>query len=277
MVYGQESLTPFACGQCLQCRINYCRVWKARIMLEATGYKENSFVTLTMNEDYNRADGSLDIKDFQRYLKRLRKRIGKFRYYGIGEYGPESYRPHYHFILFGYGREVQSFIEKAWNTEKVERGFIDVGDLNNESASYIVGYHVEKIGKKDDYRLGDREPVFMVSSRGKPKYGIGAEAVKKIGETVRKSPGFDKRIIRAIPFGKGNVPLGRYLSDKLSVAQGLSEDAKCAEQKADFCEMIEKYYDESLSQYAINTLDDNYVKRLQREKRHEIFKSRRFI
>lgn len=41
-------------------------------------------------------------RHYQLFFKRLRKWYGKpIRYFGTGEYGSKTQRPHYHFIIFG--------------------------------------------------------------------------------------------------------------------------------------------------------------------------------
>ena len=46
---------------------------------------------------------SLRKRDFQLFMKRLRKKYSddRIRFYACGEYGSETFRPHYHAILFG--------------------------------------------------------------------------------------------------------------------------------------------------------------------------------
>ena len=104
------------CGQCLGCRLHRSNVWMARIMHEASLYLDNCFVTLTYRERadctreelrngwYVPEDGSLRKKDFQKFMKRLRKRFAgsKVRYYQCGEYGEKLQRPHHHACLFNF-------------------------------------------------------------------------------------------------------------------------------------------------------------------------------
>ena len=44
---------------------------------------------------------SLNKREFQLFMKRLRKRFSNVRYFMCGEYGDLFKRPHYHAILFG--------------------------------------------------------------------------------------------------------------------------------------------------------------------------------
>lgn len=89
------------CGKCLECRIQHARDWADRCVIEAKQYKYNYFVTLTYDDAHLPERNSLNPKDLQLFLKRLRKRFKgvKIRFLASGEYG-SSFRPHYHLILF---------------------------------------------------------------------------------------------------------------------------------------------------------------------------------
>lgn len=96
------------CGHCLECRLEYSRMWADRCMLEALDHKENCFITLTYDDlniplvDGVRPDTgevtkfkTLDKRDLQLFVKRLRKRLGgdvKIRYFACGEYGEQTLR-----------------------------------------------------------------------------------------------------------------------------------------------------------------------------------------
>ena len=89
------------CGRCIGCRMRRASDWSLRVMHEAQLWKENCFVTLTYGHGKLPPNGSLDHGDFQLFMKRLRKRVGKpVRFYMCGEYGDEGGRAHYHACLF---------------------------------------------------------------------------------------------------------------------------------------------------------------------------------
>ena len=89
------------CGQCIGCRMRRASDWTIRVMHEASLHSENCFVTLTYGRDKLPPDGSLEHRDFQLFMKRLRRHFGKtVRFYMCGEYGPLNFRPHYHACLF---------------------------------------------------------------------------------------------------------------------------------------------------------------------------------
>lgn len=157
------------CGQCIGCRLEYSRQWASRIMLEASTHEFNSFVTLTYNEDNLPYPPSLDHRHIQKFLKRLRKRLPgqNLRYYMAGEYGSDTFRPHYHICLFGW-----DFPDKCLFSRKNDNnlytsdflntlwpyGFSSVGALTFESAAYVARYVTKKINNQDKaYEYTDPE------------------------------------------------------------------------------------------------------------------------
>lgn len=229
LITGDRSrLTPFPCGQCLACRINKSRVWKARILLEAGCYQDNSFVTLTYNDDNLPQHRSLCKPDLQKFFKRFRYYTKglNIRYYAVGEYGElgphlvkgvidPGKRPHYHACLFGIGKEYESVINNAWL-----KGNIDLGELNNESAAYITGYITEKEFKKDDKNIGFRTPVFSVMS--KMDGGIGTSAIKYIKNKTEYNKALQGSIPQVRVAGK-LMPIGRYMQEKLEDGLGIPD------------------------------------------------------
>lgn len=108
------SAVKIPCGKCIGCRLDYSRQWANRCMLEAQYHDSVYFATITYNDKYVpretfEHDGklvqvlSLRKRHFQLFMKRLRKRFSedKIRFFAAGEYGSETFRPHYHVILFG--------------------------------------------------------------------------------------------------------------------------------------------------------------------------------
>lgn len=167
------------CGRCINCRINKRRAWTARILLEARTHPSSSFVTLTYNEEScprDPLDGTpiLFKRDFQLWMKRFRKAIGEqIRYFGVGEYGDDSWRPHYHACVFGLDCAAhEETLEETWG-----QGFVQVGELVPARAAYCASYTVKKFTQADDELLGGRPPEFALQSR---KPGIGVPAVERL-------------------------------------------------------------------------------------------------
>lgn len=68
------------CGQCIGCRIDRSRAWAMRCVHQASLYPDNSFVTLTYAPEYLPYNGSLVHRDFQLFMKRLRKKYSKKKF-----------------------------------------------------------------------------------------------------------------------------------------------------------------------------------------------------
>lgn len=280
-LYTEESrlaATPFACGQCFPCRVNQCRIWTHRLLLEQTQHGDSSFITLTYNDDNIPEGGNLVKTDLQNFLKRLRKRLNplKIRYYAVGEYGDERYRPHFHLAMFGIGNVHTSAINTAWNSGDYngdERGYTYYGDLNKDTARYITGYITKKLTARDDPHLKTLNKEFMTCS--KVNGGIGYGAIKKIAQELLKNPYFEPRILRELNYGKKRLPLGRYLTNKLSDDLGVSD--------SDIEKAFKDYQDNIFDMHAgkpdylDSIIDEESAKRYQQRKRYQIYKQKRRI
>lgn len=198
----------------------------------------NCFVTLTYRDKldctleqveggyYVPDDWSLNKKHFQDFMKRLRKHFPKqeIRYFYAGEYGRKCKhgidlsitdcplcncgRPHYHACLFncsfddlvayqsdgGIIRYTSPTLESIW-----KYGFVDVGELNFNSAAYTARYILKKvkgIKSEDHYMTYDLDgviswiqPEYVGMSRGNAKHkgkkcGIGAGWFEKYQDDV---------------------------------------------------------------------------------------------
>jgi hypothetical protein len=64
-------------------------------------HDRSAFLTLTYADKMLPADRSISVKHWQLFAKRLRKEVGPFRFYHVGEYGEKKGRPHYHAMIFG--------------------------------------------------------------------------------------------------------------------------------------------------------------------------------
>ena len=157
---GIEKMTV-ACGGCIGCRLDRSRAWAARIIHESQLHDENCFITLTYDEDkmprlFTGGPGTLLKSDFQKFMKRLRKRLAprKIKYYMCGEYGDNYNRPHYHACVFGFQPEDQELFtingeNQVYTSEMLSktwgRGFVTVGSLTFESAAYVSRYVLKKV------------------------------------------------------------------------------------------------------------------------------------
>lgn len=158
------------CGGCTGCRADSARAWALRCWLELQEHSSATFATLTYADEHLPPRGSLRKDDLQRFWKRLRN-AAFVRYFGCGEYGETTQRPHYHAIIYGLGPEMQDVLEYAWKL-----GHVRADAVSPASIAYVAGYTQKKLGVPGVYRW--REPPFRVMSRNP---GIGASAMRHPG------------------------------------------------------------------------------------------------
>lgn len=154
------------CGQCILCRLEHARQWAVRITHEAQLWDQNSFVTLTYADEHLPTHNSLNYSDLQKFWKRLRKRIGKLRFYAVGEYGDKENRPHYHACIFGHDFTNNRTIVRRgphplWTNDDLQSswglGFTSAGALTFETAQYTAAYVTKKLNNKRKYVRVDEE------------------------------------------------------------------------------------------------------------------------
>lgn len=148
----RTDLVTVPCGKCLGCRADYANDWATRCYHEAQIAPPALFATLTYESVPE--NGSLCATDFQRFLKRLRKRVStRFTFYGCGEYGEKKSRPHYHTLFFGIDfldRELVTYRHDApvWHSELLsatwKHGFTELTPMNWAAARYVAGYVAKK-------------------------------------------------------------------------------------------------------------------------------------
>lgn len=183
------------CGQCIGCRLKYSQEWAVRLMHEKQMHEDSCFITLTMNDEYLQSRDnpySLDKSEFQRFMKRLRKRYGKkIRFFHCGEYGEKNSRPHYHAIVFGMDFEDKELFQvrdeiRLFTSESLAKlwpyGFVTIGDVTMESCAYVARYVTKKIKGKD----ADKHYI-----RWDPLTGEGI-SIEKEYATMSRKPGIGK-------------------------------------------------------------------------------------
>lgn len=266
--------TPFPCGRCMSCKINKARMWSHRILLEANEYDFSSFVTLTYDDKHLPDPPHVRVTHLQNFLKRLRNRSGRrFRYYGVGEYGSRSYRPHYHVVLFGMGLDTHSNIRDSWRFCDPKFG-VHIGELNKDSARYITGYVTKKYTDQDPVNYGKRKEFALMS---KQEGGIGYPAIKRMAETISKNPMYDGNIIRELKYGKTKrMPLGRYLTQKMAEELQISP-SKIQEEFWEYQqEMLDKHLENGTYFYD-SIVNEKRQERINKETRFKIYRSRRSL
>ena len=211
----QDAISEFKlpCGGCEGCLLERSRQWAVRCMHEAQLWEKNCFITLTYEDPppWN----SLVHSDFQKFMKRLRKRFkgdkefvddrtGKsshpIRFYMAGEYGSARGRPHYHACIFNYAFEDLKFLRRTNSGSDLYRsaqleslwpyGYSSVGDVTFESAAYVARYVMKKQNQEIDVHAPvDLETGEVIErlpeyNRMSLKPGIGANFVDKYKSDV---------------------------------------------------------------------------------------------
>ncbi|WP_308620104.1 hypothetical protein [uncultured Desulfovibrio sp.] len=201
---------PFPCGQCLPCLINKRRLWTHRLLLEAMCHERAAFITLTFREEDYPSDGSVQKRDVQLWIKRLRKLASprKLRYYAVGEYGALTHRAHYHAIVFGIDTADIGLVEQSWPF-----GHVFVAECNRLTIQYVVGYVTKKMVRKDD----GIQKEFAVMSR---RPGLGFDSVVKLSGLIRDPKyahlfQWDSSIPDGLRHGRMLMPFDRFIKDKL--------------------------------------------------------------
>lgn len=147
------------CGKCEACIVSTAQEWRVRLEEEWYNSETSYFVTLTYDDSkiplVSNPDsfGQLHIvpsvskRDVQLFFKRLRKfdPDKKIRYYLVSEYGPTTFRPHYHALIFGLPKfsqdptkqivETTKLIQKNWSN-----GFVQVDKVSIGRISYVTKY-----------------------------------------------------------------------------------------------------------------------------------------
>lgn len=209
-----NGIMPCSCGQCDPCRNRRKKLWAGRIMLESFKHAYSSFITLTYADKYLPKDGSLNPKDLQRWLKRLRFAVEprRLRFYAAGEYGDTTWRPHYHAVVFGLSPLEVNTVRTTW-----DMGHVVVGDLTIQSAAYVAGYVTKKMSNRKDVRLDGKHPEFQRMSL---RPGVGALAVGDIAKVLYPHMDSQADVPLSLNSGGSKINLGRYLRSKLREALG---------------------------------------------------------
>lgn len=189
---GEVAEIQVGCGKCLGCLARNAREKMIRIMHETQVNPPSCFVTLTYDDEHLPPGRSLDLDHLQKFLKKLRRKMGLTRYFAIGEYGPETLRPHYHLILFlqdfkfdryfwrksdkGYPLDRSPTLETIWTF-----GSSEIGQTSLGSASYVARYVQQKQIFKKDWREGEPIPEFTTMSR---RPGLGRDWIQKFYSDV---------------------------------------------------------------------------------------------
>lgn len=148
------------CGHCLECRKAYQREWQFRLNHELKRCDVPIYLTLTYKDNCmpygdtedGRSCGCVDVRDVQKFLKRLRKNGGELfdglRYFCVAEYGTQgTIRPHYHMVLIAPNvtsvNQVRKLVQKSWKL-----GFEKTKFCTKDKIHYLTKY-LNKIDERN--------------------------------------------------------------------------------------------------------------------------------
>lgn len=191
------------CGRCIGCRLEYSRQWAIRCMHEAQMHDNNSFITLTYNDEHYPEDHSIHKSVLRNFIKNLRQRVKRdwikkhpelpdnyprIRFFGCGEYGEQRSRPHYHAIIFGYDFPDKILFQEEdgiqyYKSELLEsvwgKGFVTIGEVTFQSCGYVARYAMKK-------RTGDDEVIDKNGISNKQHYELVCPETGEIFQLERE-------------------------------------------------------------------------------------------
>ena len=174
--YRVLDILQVPCGKCVDClkkrSLDFACRAVCQIMYNRSICSNASvfFVTLTISDLVMRFNHSLSKRDLQLFFKRLRKVLDiDFKYFSCGEYGAQTFRPHYHFMIifntfvdYNYFKKVLS---KCWSF-----GLISCDETSDTaSICYVARYCDKKIENSltdnDFKKLGVVPPFILISQK----------------------------------------------------------------------------------------------------------------
>jgi len=171
--YSKEYATfQIPCGKCISCRLEYARQTAIRCVHEASTWPENSFITLTYNDE-NLGTGKLDYRDIQKFIKVVRnyrfqellnstfpklpqkeqrqlynsltkeRRLQLYEkirtsFFVCGEYGEKTKRKHWHILAFNWR---PSDCHPKYNTERGDTAY------SSDTLTNLWGKGITELGE----------------------------------------------------------------------------------------------------------------------------------
>lgn len=225
------------CGKCILCRKSRSQAVAVRAIKEASLYPQgSSFITLTFDDAHlaSCCPHGLDHRQFQLFMKRLGKRLGKCpRFLMCGEYGSLTARPHFHAVLFGFvssdpitypdGTWCESkTILDAWSVGGVPLGSVRCTPCNDNRVFYVAGYTLkdQQVGRDDDWY--DARGLTCPYQKWSRNPGLGFEWFRRFGSDCYHS-GYDfdldmPSVDSSVILGRKKVPFScRYFDTKFAL------------------------------------------------------------
>lgn len=271
----------FRCGRCIGCRADQAREWAIRIQHESRMHLFNYFVTLTYDEEHLPKSGHLQPKDLQEFFKAVRRLypVKTVSYFGCGEYGEETGRPHYHAVLFGPDFLDRRYLRDCdygdvWWSPSLEtcwpNGLSELTAVTERSAAYVAGYVRKKLipqaevadGKYLQIQEGRLRYVSPPFSRMSLRPAIGRRWIEKYWRSVYSRD--------SVVLGGKEWPVPRYY-DKWMEQDHPKEAHECQEHQ-DLLEEVKEERRERYegfgpkSWYELKAMEKRHRKRMEHER-----------
>lgn len=241
---GDEKLL-LPCGKCVGCQLAHSRDWANRCYLEQKMHTWNWWITLTYDPEHIKTVKAVDKKTGEvvdvatlcrkhvtDFIKRLRmhwkRKYGEdgIVYFGCGEYGSKSLRPHYHISFFNLNiRDLELWYwedgKSTYRSDTIDElwgmGRVTINENTWATAAYTARYMLKKSKNWDarrQYEEVDMEKEFTCCSLkpaiGKSYYDAHKDEIyatdqiillKQIGKAIHQKPPkyFDKLMSREDP------------------------------------------------------------------------------
>lgn len=248
--FDPEGELCLPCGKCDECISRRAIEWATRAKHEISLHNENCFITLTYDNE-SRPTKILK-SDFQKFLKRLRKKYNRdIRYMVSYEYGTKNNNFHMHAILFNFNFPNQKLFKynnqnPLFTSQDLEdlwdHGYHSIGEANEKTAYYIASYALKGNDKEVIDPVTGEIDQFTDCMDVSKRPAIGLRYFVKNAEQIISS---------------GNVP--RYYEKKLS------EPEWCLERFPEYANVISKF------PLLAEQLEETKAERLVQRSDHEIF------
>lgn len=199
-------------------------------------FDESTFIPPIENYEDLYRFGVVCKKDIQNFLKRLRWRISllpyltkdesKIRYYISSEYGPTTFRPHYHGILFFDSKKlldkIKTLIVSSWGTFERQQGAVNRFKFRPFARPYLTSSYI---------KLCDPNTAFYVAS-----YVAGNANLPKV---------LQFRDTKPFHIQSKNPVIGSFKVDKQEILESINRGAYTTDKRV---------YDEKQGQFNVVTL-----------------------
>lgn len=176
-------------------------------LLDVVQYPHSLFKKILVKQDRNSCKTMKGLQDYlfvsdytdcQKFIKRFRKNMSnieklkneKFKYFAVSEYGPVSFRPHFHLLMF-FDSELlfsrfSDIVHKSWKI-----GRIDFSLSRGGCSSYVASY----VNSITDLPKVFRESCYKCKSSHSSLFGFEVDS-ESFQTLYKNEPGKIARIVR---------------------------------------------------------------------------------